>query len=112
MRRSRRAFQAVFGGCLVLFLILAVLPVPPEIVPSLSDKAEHLLAFLLLGLLAHLGWPTLSYLRFWLPLLALYGGLIELIQSFLPYRSADPWDLFADLVGLALAWLLTCRLRP
>ncbi len=91
--------------------ILYFTTVPVPITTGAGDKGEHLLAFLLLGLLARLGWPNLSYGRFWLPLLALFGGGIELVQHFLPYRSADLLDLLADIAGLLLAWSFTLLRR-
>ncbi len=39
-----------------------------------------------------------------------FGGLLELWQAGLPYRSADPFDFLADAVGAAVAALLWWRL--
>ncbi len=87
----------------------ATIPLPPT--TGAGDKTEHLLAFALLGLLARLGWPELSYGKVWLPFLALYGAAIEGVQYFLPYRSADVFDFLADLAGLLLVWPLSFRKR-
>lgn len=38
--------------------------------------------------------------------LAVLGFVIELLQSLVPYRSADGWDLVADCAGVGLGLLL------
>lgn len=69
------------------------------LLPDGSDKAVHVglfavPAFLLRRITAR-WWPIL--------LLALHAPISELIQwRFVPYRSGDPLDLLADVVGLAL----------
>ena len=63
------------------------------------DKLLHGLTFALLAL-----WYTGQYARgsYWLIALGLivYGGLIEVFQSWLPYRTAESGDLTADVVGI------------
>lgn len=54
--------------------------------------------------------------RFWLVLALIWAIAIELIQSQLPSRSADVWDVVADMVGAIAALYLahtvyTHRLR-
>lgn len=91
---------------------LALAPAPPETLSTGWDKSNHLLAF---GSLAFTSvralWPQP---RRWLLLVAVllaYGCGIEVAQSFLPPRSADLEDVFADglgiTLGLLLAWPLT-----
>ncbi len=70
-----------------------------------SDKLVHLLLFA--GLAATTRW------RFGAGLLvvAAYAPVSELIQAFvLPRRSGDVLDVVADLVGVALGWLVAARL--
>jgi VanZ family protein len=63
------------------------------------DKVGHGLTFAFLAL-----WYTGQYARnqyFRIALaLAAYGALIELLQSFLPYRSAEFADFVADAIGI------------
>lgn len=68
---------------------------------SINDKLLHFAGFAVLGLLADFSLPGAGYWRRLLPLLLLYGALIEFVQGFLPYRSADPLDFLADAAGLA-----------
>ena len=62
------------------------------------DKANHILAFLVLAGLADLAYPGPAPGRGggkWLILLA-YGLFIETVQYFSPYREFSGWDLVAD----------------
>ena len=80
-----------------------------------ADKTLHALFFGLLALLWHLGLPPRRgrALLAW-GLAVLWGALDELHQSYVPGRTADPWDLLADatgaLIAVAAAALLTRRL--
>jgi VanZ family protein len=83
------------------------------------DKAAHLLAFTALACSAHLGFhasrgDTRTALLLG-GILLVYGGLIEVMQLFVPGRSAQWGDLLADGVGIALgislaALMLRCGL--
>ena len=92
-------FALVIGLLAILYLALT----PAESVPGLGfDKANHLLAFLVLAWLADGGWPGRE--RAWKRWgwLLCYGAFIESMQYELPYRDASWFDLLADLLGLAL----------
>lgn len=67
---------------------------------NMNDKLLHFTGFAVLGLLADFSLPGTAYWRRLLPLLLLYGALIEVVQGFLPYRSADLLDFLADAAGL------------
>lgn len=68
------------------------------------DKAQHALAFLTLGLLGLSAYPAFA-LRVLLGL-ALFAGVIELVQAAVIWRTGDLDDWLADLSGLGLAGLL------
>jgi VanZ family protein len=91
--------------------------VPSSIATALPttgwDKGNHALGFAVLGVLGQLAWPGRTPIV--LTALLAYGGLIELLQSFTPDRSAEAIDLLADWVGLLLGAglaVLLERLRP
>jgi VanZ family protein len=70
---------------------------------SNHDKCTHLLAF---GYLT--GAFSMVYFRWttWrrtAGIMIAYGGLIEVVQALLPYRSCSWLDLMADSVGISLA---------
>lgn len=100
----RLALVLVLTGILVLSLI----PVPDGLqVFSWQDKLEHATAFVVLGLMA--ASARLGRTRVWVIGLLAYGALIEVAQSMVPYRSADPADWAADAIGVALAVLIARR---
>jgi VanZ family protein len=83
-------------------------PPAPMLDNPLSDKFYHLVAF------AALIFPTAAlYARslVWiLPLSALFGVAIELIQPFFG-RTAEVLDVVADILGLGVGTLLGLSLR-
>jgi len=96
-----------------VLLVLSLAPSSLALPTTGWDKANHALGFAVLGLLGQWAWPGRTAVV--LTALLAYGGLIELLQSFTPDRSAEAVDLLADWVGLlfgaGLAFLLE-RLRP
>jgi VanZ family protein len=98
--------------------ILALTPAPPVDLSLGWDKLNHMLAFTALALCAVLGYraPRALQLALLGGLLA-FGGLIELLQQFVPNRSADWGDLLADVIGIGIgaafgALLLQVRRKP
>ncbi|RDK11009.1 VanZ family protein [Cupriavidus lacunae] len=101
-------WRLLFWGCAAAVLVLSLLP-PSQPLPTTGwDKANHMLAFAVLGVLGRRAYAG----RGWAVLLGLvaYGGLIELLQGQTGYREADWLDLLADCIGLAagmaLDWLV------
>ena len=66
-----------------------------------SDKLLHLLAFCTLAVLLDLSFPKISFGFFKIFALIGYGIVIEVVQSFIPYRSAELADVFTDIVGIS-----------
>jgi VanZ family protein len=110
---------AATGGWRMLLAVLAVAvgylalkPAPPTSVDLGWDKLNHVAAFAALAFSAQLGYPTSQRTKL-AALVAIFafGGLIEVLQHFVPSRSAQWGDLLADLVGIACgaglaAWLV------
>ncbi len=123
LQRLCRAIAAVPGAVrswkvLLLLLVVAVsylalIPMPPKGVDFGWDKLNHLLAFAALALAACLSYPASRRTRILLLCGLLgFGGLIEILQLFVPGRSSEWGDLFADAIGIALgAALATLVLR-
>ncbi|QSX36302.1 VanZ family protein [Shewanella sedimentimangrovi] len=69
----------------------------PQTIPNI-DKIGHFGSFFLLAWLTQLAfrpnWPQLTLA------LGAYAGLIEAVQSRLPYRSASWGDMAADMAGV------------
>ena len=78
---------------------------------ELADKMWHLLAFgglagLLSRVLRHFGRSVVESITVAALASASLGGVLELLQSLTPYRSADWADLAADSLGALLAYVV------
>ena len=99
--RVRAFCRAAFAPAVLVVLIASVIDTGASRLPEGSDKLEHALAFLALGLLGYPRWPALRLCL----ALALYGLSIECIQWFLPWREFSLLDWTADAVGVVVAAL-------
>jgi len=93
----------------VAVYILALLPQDQAPQFAWSDKANHIFAFVVLGLLLRLGFK----ISYWQSLLLLigYGVFIEISQYFTPDRSAELADIGADTIGSFIGLKLYKYLR-
>lgn len=102
-RRRRRALAAALAVVVVVHLVVLYLPggqVPSTgvEVPGL-DKAIHAAVFALPVFLAVL----LGRSAWWALPFAVHAPVSEAAQhALVPLRTGDPWDLAADLAGVAL----------
>lgn len=94
-RLARTLFVVIFVVVSVLFFWSSP-PSGPSGVAHL-DKVVHFGLFFIVAASLHYAFR----LRYWVSLLILtfYGVSIEVIQSYIPGRGADIWDLVADLAG-------------
>jgi VanZ family protein len=101
------------AGALVLLLVFAA-TIAPALVqwPRINvrtlfafDKWLHGLTFLILSLWFSGQYARRAYWRIGVGLLV-FGGFIELCQRSLTYRTADPADMLANMIGIALGLLL------
>jgi VanZ family protein len=106
----RAGFACALLGVLVLSLWPLEKPVP---VNTGWDKTDHLLAYLVLGLLGLGSWTLPAAARGLIPvgrerlillLLLAFGAMIEGLQGMTETRHADWQDLLANGIGLVLAW--------
>jgi VanZ family protein len=99
-----------FVAMLLVITWLALTPQPPRQASLGWDKANHFCAFAALAVMARLARPRLSWFQVAVGLIA-YGGAIELIQSQLPPREGDWFDLLADSVGIGLGLFVHALLQ-
>lgn len=104
----QRVLLSVTAFCYLGIAVLSSVPgsLRPNIA-GLSDKIEHVVAFLLLGILTVLVSPrTVSPFRLGIAIIG-YAAVLEGSQIFIPSRVASLVDLGASATGAALGVLLT-----
>lgn len=113
---ASHTWAAVLAVLVAIVCYLALTPKPPASLNLGWDKLNHLAAFTALSFSACLCTPAAPLQRKRLLLgLLLLGGLIEILQRFVPGRSAEWADLLADAIGItcgtlmasAMLWLAT-----
>jgi len=96
------------GGFFLIAVVLVFALIPSNravTAPFVSDKLIHAFVFFLLmiwfcGLFRFRMAPVIA------ACLLFYGLLIEYLQSFLPYRSAEWADVIFDFGGILLGWIV------
>ena len=106
---ARRWWRLLLAWLLCAVTWLARAPAPPPMLTTGWDELNHGLAFSTLAVAAAMGFTTARW-RIGAALLG-YGGLIELLQAFMPPREADLADLMTDGLGIAIGLLLAGGLR-
>ena len=107
-----RLLRVLFWGACFFVEVLSLLPVEslPAVALDWWDKAEHAVAFLVLGGLGLWAYSEKSG-RVVFGLLA-YGASIELAQAASGWRYGDWQDWLADAVGLGASYFGWIILRP
>jgi VanZ family protein len=98
--------KPLFWAAAAFAFVMAVLPHPPEVPGSPSDKVQHVVAFATLGVLGSWAYSSTSRLQL-LIRLSLFGAFIEVVQA-IPalHRDSDVLDWLADTVACGLALLV------
>jgi VanZ family protein len=118
--RSGRFVKYHLPTILFAVAILVVSSIPHLNVQPLAgypfDKLAHFIEYAVFAALVHRSMsrvePAISPARgFWISLLLMFlmAALDELHQLYIPGRSADPFDLIADLLGGVLVLLVLTR---
>lgn len=103
--------RVLFWCALIGTGVLSLLPVTtlPPITFSVWDKAQHAIAFFVLGGLARAAYAVRS--RVIVAAMLLYGAAIELAQGATGFRYADWRDWVADAVGVAVGVLVVLAIQ-
>lgn len=104
-------YRTLLALALVTVSYLATTSKDIPVVDGLNDKVSHVAAFLALALLVDRSWPLIAFIPVKFPGLVCYGIFIEMVQHFLPRRTASVWDLAADSIGILLYLSLTPVVR-
>ena len=99
MQLIRNSFRFILGASIVLISILSIQVTEVQSSVNFSDKLLHFLCFLYLTTISWLS--RIIYKELWLYVIVLaYGILIEIVQIYIPYRSFEFLDIFADFLGI------------
>jgi VanZ family protein len=119
---SLRVWRAAAVAWAAVILASGLLPTQDVIEAASRGRddavttAGHFAAYVLLGFLvgvALAGWEVRAgSLLLGLALSAALGGLVELVQAPLPYRSAEMMDLIVDVAGAAVGLVLFSAVPP
>lgn len=100
---GKRLWTGTWGVMLVMTLFLGLWPLSAPVASTGWDKSDHLVGFAALTMTGMWMLPAQSRARVWLWLgLLLLGGLIEVLQMFIPMRQGDLWDWLADAIGVGM----------
>jgi VanZ family protein len=92
-------------------LVMALLPQPPQLPGSPTDKVQHMVAFATLAALASAAYRSTSLMRLLVSLSA-FGALIEVLQAIPALnRDSDPVDWVADTIAAAIVFAAVWRWR-
>lgn len=101
-RAAPRHWRTILVLLLLAVSYLALTPKPPVHIDTGWDKLNHLLAFAALAFAGGLGFSqSRDRQTFLLLALLAYGGLVEVLQLYVPGRAGEWADLLADTIGIA-----------
>ena len=99
MQLIQHSSRVLLGISIVLISILSVQEIEIQSAVNFSDKFLHFSCFLYLTIISWLS--RIIYKELWLYVIVLaYGILIEIVQIYIPYRSFEFLDIFADFLGI------------
>jgi VanZ family protein len=99
MKLIQHSFRIILGISVVLISALSIQEIEVQSSFNFSDKLLHFLCFLYLTIVAWLGRIISKEFLLYVIVLA-YGILIEIVQIYIPYRSFEFLDIFADFLGV------------
>lgn len=99
MQLIQHSFKIILVISILLISVLSIQDISVESSANLSDKLHHFFCFLYLTIVTWLS--RIFSKEFFLYVIVLaYGILIEIVQIYIPYRSFEFLDIFADLLGV------------
>ncbi len=95
----------------VLLTALSLMPIPEMVGKNINDLILHLIAYGGVMWSFTQGYPDARTVKLMLGLM-LWGGLLEIVQSFTSYRFFEGVDLVANSFGVLLGWALSRCHKP
>lgn len=103
--------RAAFFAALIVVGVLLLLPAEDLPETNVSDKLEHTAVFAVLGLLGRWAFPGRRDGRLLVFGLIGFGIACEVLQTWVPGRSASGLDAIADAAGVLLGFGVAAALR-
>ena len=106
-------WRAIFWAAAAFAFVMAIIPQPPQLPGSPSDKVQHIAAFAVLAALSAAAYRSASLITL-LAGLSVFGAVIEVLQAIPALnRDSDPVDWLADTIaaGLVLGLVAWWRRR-
>jgi len=100
-----KIFKYSFYICIIAIGYLATMIQEIQVIKNSWDKIEHLIAFMVLFILLSFGYKHLKLTKKIMILLSV-AILIEIVQYFIPNRSFSLLDIFADIVGIGMGYIV------
>lgn len=95
-------YRASFWAALIFAFVMALLPQPPQLPGTPSDKVQHIIAFATLAGFGSAAYRSMSLIKLLVSLSA-FGAVIEVLQAIPALnRDSDPVDWLADTLAAAL----------
>ena len=99
MQIIQLSFRIILGISVVLISTLSMQEIEVQSSVNFIDKVLHFFCFLYLTTVAWLSRIISKEFLLYVIVLA-YGILIEIVQIYIPYRSFEFLDIFADFLGV------------
>jgi len=99
MQIIQLSFRIILGISLVLISTLSMQEIEVQSSVNFIDKVLHFFCFLYLTTVTWLSRIISKEFLLYVIVLA-YGILIEIVQIYIPYRSFEFLDIFADFLGV------------
>lgn len=106
---ANTVWKCSFWTSAAAVLVLSLAPTAAELPTTGWDKSNHFIGFFALAVFGLRGYPKQGIALF--AGLVIFGGLIELLQSFTSYRRAEWADWIADAIGVMAGYGLGWALR-
>ena len=110
MQLIKHSSRLILVISIVLITILSIQEIEIQSSINFSDKLLHFFCFLYLIIISWLSRIINNELWLYVIVLA-YGILIEIIQIYIPYRSFEFLDIFADFLGVLVGNFLIILLK-
>ena len=95
----------LFFICIIAIEYLATTTQEIQVIQNSWDKANHFIAFMVLYILLSFGYKHLSLIKK-VMILLFFAVQIEVVQYFIPNRCFSLLDIFADMIGISIGYVV------